>query len=119
MVDGDSKRAIVARRARFVAAALAGAGLVAGAVACGDTESDGSGGAAGAASGGGAGGSGGSAGTGGGSAGTGGGGGSAGSSTGGSAGAQPCLQPPPPDAGEDVDAEPRPCLKVAPDAATD
>ena len=52
MSDRESKRVILARRARFVAAALASAGIVAGAVACGDTESDGGGGTGGVATGG-------------------------------------------------------------------
>lgn len=42
MKDGDARRAILNRRARFVAAALASAGLVAGAQSCGgQTEREG------------------------------------------------------------------------------
>ena len=42
MTDHDSRRVILARRAKFVAAALAGAGIVASAQACGgETARDG------------------------------------------------------------------------------
>lgn len=110
MSDGESKRVILARRARFVAAALASAGIVAGAVACGDTESDGSGGTGGVSTGG-------KGGTGG-IAGSGGAAGSGGSNTGGTAGSQVCLQPPY-DAGEDADADPQPCLIPPQDSGSD